>query len=747
MLLSIVLMMKNEEKFLDNTLKALNKIREKVESELIILDTGSIDKSVEIAKLYTDKVYFETWNNDFADMRNKSISYANGEWLLIIDADEELIEYEKMINFFKTDLHQKYNSASVELKNINSEDGKSYSKSANLRLFKRKGFRYEGAIHEQPMYKEPIYNNIAVFNHYGYLYVDEEFKHKKLKRNENILLQELKKNPDDPYINFQLGKNFMAINKKEEALYYMEKSMNLYEECKNIPSYIYSNLAKFYVELKQFDKCEKICIEYLQKKDDKNIDIYYFLALSQSFLYKYEESLNCYERYIYLVDNYDISTQANSIYADGITVGLKEYAQMNILKNYYYLGRYEQVIEKYKNMDFEEMKDVYDILFESLYKANKVSEILEIYNKKISSMVDTKYIEISLESMILKTKESDKSEIYKVLSNIDNDYGLLNKTRLGEKFTVKTLNRLLLDGKQSYYGEIIYYAIKNSLNILELLQNVSYSYMKGYFNYIIENKRDCLPKLYEFLLKVPNTLNLHKLNICSCISEVLLIDKGFANDKYEKIFYMYITYRYNFIKQVYNPNLSDEEIICLLKDKDDEFVVKINLVQKLKDKEPLKYIKKIKKLILDNEKYKKAIEILIDKFIKDINESEQIKKLKIQYKLLIENSINAGNIKDALIMINEYENMYSEDIEIINMKSIVCLLNNNYKEAEKLLKKSFILNFTNINTIFNIAYLKEVKHENKEAIMFYNKIMDISEDESLILEAKEKIKLLQESLS
>ncbi|UPA31406.1 hypothetical protein L0P85_04530 [Terrisporobacter glycolicus] len=56
------------------------------------------------------------------------------------------------------------------------------------------------------------------------------------------------------------------------------------------------------------------------------------MAISQSFLYKYEESLNSYEIYIYLVDNYDISTQANSIYADGITVGLKEYAQKIYLK-------------------------------------------------------------------------------------------------------------------------------------------------------------------------------------------------------------------------------------------------------------------------------------------------------------------------------------------------------------------------------------------------------------------------------
>lgn len=744
MLLSIVLMIKNEENFLGRTLKALEKLREKINSELIILDTGSTDKSVEIARLYTDKVYFAQWNNNFSDMRNKSISYAKGDWILILDADEELIEYENMIKFFKSDLHKTYNCASVELKNINSEDCKSYSKSMNLRLFKNNNFRYEGAIHEQPIHKQPIYNNIAVFNHYGYLYVDEEFKQQKLKRNEKILLKEVEINPNDPYINFQLGKNFMAINKKEEALFYMEKAMSLYNKYENIPEYMYSNLARFYIDLKKFDRCEKVCIEYLQIKDRKNIDIYYFLALSQSFLYKYEESIKNYKNYIYLIDNYDISTQANSVYADGITVGLKGCAETNIVRNYYYLQKYEEVVKQYKNMEFKGTKEIYEILFESLYKVNEIDEILNIYNKNILSMVEVKYIELSLESAILKMQENDKKNIYIVLSNIENDYGLLNKVRVGKKITIEELSRLLVNGRQPYYGDIIYYAINNNIDILELLKDVSYSYIQDYINYIVSNKRDCVNKLYEYLLRVPNTLNLNKLNICSCISRVLLMEDLFYSDKYEKIFYMYTMYRYEFIKQVYNRNLSDEEILYLLKDREDEFIVRINLAQKLKDKEPLKYIKEIKKLILNNNQYKKGIQMFIDKFSKSINENEDIVKLKKQYKTLIENSINTGNTNDAITMINEYEKIYSEDIEILNMKSILALLNNNYEEAEILLKKSFYMNCENINTIFNIAYLKEIKQENNEAVMFYNKIIDITKDKDLISEAKEKIRLLQE---
>ncbi len=168
-------MVKNEEKYLDKTLSSLQSLMNDIDSELIILDTGSTDKTVEIAKKYTEKVYFSKWNNNFSDMRNISISYASGEWILILDADEELINYDKLKVFFESDLHYNYNSASIEIRNIYSEDEKVYCLSSILRLFRNDDFKFSGAIHEQPKYKVPVYNDIASFKHYGYMFKDEEY--------------------------------------------------------------------------------------------------------------------------------------------------------------------------------------------------------------------------------------------------------------------------------------------------------------------------------------------------------------------------------------------------------------------------------------------------------------------------------------------------------------------------------------------------------------------------------------------
>ncbi len=76
----------------------------------------------------------------------------------------------------------------------------------SVEIFQNLDFKYCGKVHEQPMYKNPIFNNIADFEHYGYLFEDEEIRINKVKRNEKLLLEELKEDEKSPYTNYQIGK-------------------------------------------------------------------------------------------------------------------------------------------------------------------------------------------------------------------------------------------------------------------------------------------------------------------------------------------------------------------------------------------------------------------------------------------------------------------------------------------------------------------------------------------------------------
>ena len=84
--ISLCMIAKNEENYLE---KCLNNIKNSVD-EIIIVDTGSNDKTMEIAKKFTNKVYNFRWNNDFSEARNFSLKKAAKDWILMLDADESI---------------------------------------------------------------------------------------------------------------------------------------------------------------------------------------------------------------------------------------------------------------------------------------------------------------------------------------------------------------------------------------------------------------------------------------------------------------------------------------------------------------------------------------------------------------------------------------------------------------------------------------------------------------------------------
>ena len=84
--LSVVLIVKNEEKNLEACLKTVVEFA----TEIIVFDTGSTDKTIEIAKQYTQKVISDTNWQGFGDARQKAQSHAQCDWVLMLDADERV---------------------------------------------------------------------------------------------------------------------------------------------------------------------------------------------------------------------------------------------------------------------------------------------------------------------------------------------------------------------------------------------------------------------------------------------------------------------------------------------------------------------------------------------------------------------------------------------------------------------------------------------------------------------------------
>ncbi|MBN7573053.1 glycosyl transferase [Clostridium sp. 2-1] len=225
-MLSLCMIVKNEEK---NLRRCLSKVVGFIE-DIIIVDTGSIDKTKTIAAEFTDKIYDFKWCSDFSKARNFSISKALNDWVLILDADEFILNFSReKINEFINEPLNRNNVGRIERINIMGDSGadKKYVERIN-RLFNKNYFQYSGSIHEQITdlegnnYKS---DNVSVtVEHIGYTY-EVLNRTDKIKRNICMLMDAVKKDKEDPYIYYQLGKSYYMGKDYENSCVYFEKAL------------------------------------------------------------------------------------------------------------------------------------------------------------------------------------------------------------------------------------------------------------------------------------------------------------------------------------------------------------------------------------------------------------------------------------------------------------------------------------------------------------------------------------------
>ncbi len=301
-------MVKNESKFLDRCLQALTPLTAALRPELIIVDTGSTDNTVEIAKKYTDKVYYHPWHNDFAEIRNITLDYAKGEWGLMVDGDEILENAQAIIGFLASDNSEKYSTGLLSVRNIADEkDQMNTPTFLSPRLFRiSKDFRFEGAIHEQSCPKAPYIIISSTLVHYGYLSTDKELMEKKFQRNGSILKAELKKDPQNIYYWYNLSLTYWMHLDHELAVEPALKAYHLVKEKHTEWSpfvYVYLQLIKAYINTNQYKAAEAICDEAL-KITKEDIDLFFFAGRIKFLAGKKEESLELYQNYLSLLEFY-----------------------------------------------------------------------------------------------------------------------------------------------------------------------------------------------------------------------------------------------------------------------------------------------------------------------------------------------------------------------------------------------------------------------------------------------------------
>ncbi len=216
--LSAALIVKDEEK---NLPRCLDSIKPWVD-EIIVVDTGSEDASKEIAHEYDCKVYVHPWQGDFSLHRNQSMSYCNSDWILIIDADEELIEGEKLRPYLD---NAKPEDDMIAVKVYSNLKTSAVSEQESIRIVRRsRGFQYSGIVHNQLMAKgitRIIVSDLKI-KHYGYN-LDPERMKRKYARSMTLLEKQLKENPGEPFPLYNIAVCCYADGEYARSLDYCKK--------------------------------------------------------------------------------------------------------------------------------------------------------------------------------------------------------------------------------------------------------------------------------------------------------------------------------------------------------------------------------------------------------------------------------------------------------------------------------------------------------------------------------------------
>lgn len=311
MQLSIGMIVKNEEKYLRKCLEALQPLLKSIDSELIIVDTGSTDRTVEIAKEFTDKVYFFEWINDFAAARNFGLEKAQGEWFMAVDADEIFISCDDIIRFFKSGKYKEYNSACFPVRSYTNPDRVGRYVDGYVPRLTRllPETRYEGAVHEKfTTFGNPVMLLTDVADHYGYI---KAVNKDKAQRNADILIKRLETEAESPDLYRELFESFIVDKETEAKAYeYLEKGIELCLKLKNdyLLTLYHCNMAllvsRFNYEeaLKIYDKYFSIDKSIKNEVRNTDLDIVGFAALSLYNLKRDSEAYNMIKQYFDLYD-------------------------------------------------------------------------------------------------------------------------------------------------------------------------------------------------------------------------------------------------------------------------------------------------------------------------------------------------------------------------------------------------------------------------------------------------------------
>lgn len=374
-ILSMSLLASNRKDTTKKCLDSLKMIMDRLDSELIIVDTGCDEEMQALLREYTDQIIPFIWCNDFSKARNAGLEKCAGEWFLYIDDDEWFDNVDEIVDFFQSGDYKHYDQANYLQRNYRDLEGKHYVDAWVSRMIRlQKDTRFCSSIHE---YLAPVGEHCKMLhsyvNHYGYIFRSNEERYRHSKRNITLLLEMIEKERGNLRWWAQLVQEYAALAEYQKMIDVCTEGIELIQAVDR--PYVNSERGVFYAgklqaELATFrlEDAREDFETFIS--DERNTDICRAKLFSQATEIYYRcgnfaKAKENAEKYVQLYDEWSESTDADEriireggfftrdafmldtqipVYSCLIACGLRENDTSALKKYFYRLGWDEEVL-------------------------------------------------------------------------------------------------------------------------------------------------------------------------------------------------------------------------------------------------------------------------------------------------------------------------------------------------------------------------------------------------------------------
>ncbi len=705
MKLTIGMIVKNEAAHLRKCLECLQPVLEQVDSELIIVDTGSTDNTAEIAAEFTPHVLHVEWKNNFAAARNATLKAAQGEWYMYLDADECFQSVDDIIRFFNSGEYKQYNCASHYIKNYT--DDSTFTVMVALRLFKRtKHTQFTGIIHEYIPGIEPQKYLEDTSEHTGYLYEDNsEKKAAKHKRNIDLLLLQLEQNPRDLRALAHTVKQFESQYDEEKTEEYINRGL---EMVRNKPQdfhfhFFHKHAASLYSRLNDPEKTIRFIEGYIAKCKEPVttfIDMYSLLGEQYSKIKDYAKAAKYYEKSLetrYLYDKKQLNIiDLNMDILVGIMDGWEESMIAFIIDSYKQMEDWISVFDWVARSKMDNAK-VLPLLVEIIDVSGRFEKIVDLYQRIKPYEISNKDIYYDLLNQFdhLMIKSANTLPIIRALADenvgFNDDYIRLQRLRLAHatnqspKEIADMLQYFLTEqqGPTILYCDVMVIALKNNVDFTTLLLRTDVDDVHEFITSLLYVHPDFPHIFLNYLQTQPDNCftagpkaSFWMVSMCD---QLLKKKTAFTDDQKLYLFKVYTQHLYSYAQTIYAPTAFCDEGIELLPGayRFGYYMHKADMCLETGDQ--LGYVRRLREALHHNKSMRDMVSLLINRFkahqsekeIKAKNARNELNQYTAALKKSIMQLIENNMFEKAKEVLVAYEQINPTDSEIEKLKALL----------------------------------------------------------------------------